>query len=124
MGHPVLGEERGEVGGGDDFEVGGHAVVAGAAELGAEDGVGAGDGGGEVDVDVLTGDGVLLDAQGGDGEAVDDVLGVEVEVDFAAGGEDEGGGDEVVGGAGSVGSRPRGLPSPGAMRVGRVRPKA
>jgi hypothetical protein len=45
-------------------------------------------GGGEVDVDGLAGDGVLLEAHLGDGEAVDDVLGVEAEVDLAVGGED------------------------------------
>ncbi len=64
-----------------------HAVVAEAAELGAEDGVGAGGGWGEVDVDGLAGDCVLLEAELGDGEAVDDVLRAEAEVDFAVGGE-------------------------------------
>ena len=85
-----------EVGGWEDAEGGVHAVVAEAAELGAEDGVVAGGGGGEVDVDGLAGDGVLLEAHLGDGEAVDDVLGAEGEVDFAVGGEDELAGDEVV----------------------------
>ncbi len=73
---------------GDDAEGGVHAVVAEAAELGAEDGVGAGGGGGEVDVDGLAGDGVLLEAEFGDGEAVDDVLGVEAEVYLAVCGKD------------------------------------
>jgi hypothetical protein len=53
-----------------------------------------------LDVEGLAGDGVLFDAELGDGEAVDDVLGVEAEVDFAVGGEDQFGGDEVVGGVG------------------------
>ena len=66
-----------EVGGREDAEGGQHAVVAEAADLGAEDGVVAGDFGGEVDVGGLAGDGVLLDAHLGDGEAVDDVLGSE-----------------------------------------------
>ena len=81
-----------------DAEVGVHAVVSEAAELGAEDGVSAGSDGDEVDVDGLSGNGVLLEAHLGDGEAVDDVLGAEAEVDFAVGGKDELGGDEVVGG--------------------------
>ena len=67
-------EPGGECGGRDDAEGGVHAVVSDAAELGAEDGVGAGNGGGEVDVDGLAGDGVLLEAHLGYGEAVDDVL--------------------------------------------------
>ena len=61
--------------------------MAEAAELGAEDSVGAGGGGGEVDVDGLAGDGVLLEAEFGDGEAVDDVLGTERKVNFAVRGE-------------------------------------
>ena len=80
--------------------------MAEAAELRAEDGVGAGCGGGEMDVEGLAGDGVLFEAGGlGDGEAVDDVLGVEAEVCFAVGGEDE---SEVTSSSaewGSVGSR-------------------
>ena len=55
--------------------------------MGAEDSVGAGGGGGEVDVDGLAGDGVLLEAEFGDGEAVDDVLGTERKVNFAVRGE-------------------------------------
>ena len=47
-------------------------------------------------MDVLAGDGVLLDAERGDGEAVDDVLRVEVEIDLATGGQDEGRGEDVV----------------------------
>jgi len=74
--------------------------VAEAAELGAEDGVGSGDGGGEVDVDSLAGDGVLFETELGDGEAVDDVLGAEGKVNLAVCGEDELGGDDVVGGVG------------------------
>ena len=84
----MCGLPCGEFVAGEDAEGGVHAVVAEAAELGAEDGVGAGGGGGEVDVDDLAGDGVLFEAQLGDGEAVDDVLGVEAEVYFAVGGED------------------------------------
>ena len=68
--------------------------------MGAEDCVGAGGGWGEVDVNGLAGDGVLFEAKFGDGEAVDDVLGVEAEVYFAVRGEDEFGGDLVVGGVG------------------------
>ncbi len=85
---------------GEDAEGGVHAVVAEAAELGAEDRVGSGGGGGEVDVDGLAGDGVLFEAELGDGETVDDVLGVEAEIYFAVGGENEFGGDFVVGGVG------------------------
>ena len=100
----MVGEPGGEGVRGKDAEVGGHAEVAEAAELGAEDGVGAGSGGGEVNVDVLTvagvGHGVLFEAEGGDGEAVNDILGVEAKVDLAACGKDELGGDEVVGSAG------------------------
>ena len=65
--------------------------------MGAEDRVGAGSCGREVDVNGLAGDGVLLEAKLGDGEAVDDVLRVEAEVYFAVGGEDQFGGDFVVG---------------------------
>jgi hypothetical protein len=72
----------------DDAEGGVHAVVAEAAELGAEDRVGSGSGGGEVDVNDLAGNSVLFEAQLGDGEAVDDVLSVEAEVYFAIGGQD------------------------------------
>ena len=68
--------------GGENAKGGVHAVVAEAAELRAEDCVGAGSGGGEVDVDGLAGDGVLFEAELGDGEAVDDVLGVEAEIYF------------------------------------------
>ena len=89
-------EPGSEVGGREDAEGGGHAVVAHSADLGAEDGVVAGGFGGEVDVRGLAGDGVLLDADLGDGEAVDDVLGAEGEVDFTVGGEDEDAGDDVV----------------------------
>jgi hypothetical protein len=92
----------GEFGGGKDPESSVHAVVAEAAELGAENGVGAGGGGGEVDVEALTRNGVLLEAELGDGEAVDDVLSVEPEIDFAVRGKDEFGGDKVVGGVGVV----------------------
>jgi hypothetical protein len=89
-------EPNGELIGGEDAEDGLHAVVAEAADLVAEDGVVAGDGGGEVDVGDLAGEGVLFEAHLGDGEAVDDVLGAEGEVDLAAGGEDELAGDDVV----------------------------
>ena len=62
-----LGSEPGvEVGGRQDAQGGEHAVVAEAADLGAEDGVVAGSLGGEVDVGGLAGDGVLLDAHLGD----------------------------------------------------------
>jgi hypothetical protein len=74
--------------------------VAEAAELGAEDRIGAGGGGGEVEMDGLAGDGVLLEAHLGDGEAMDDVLSVEAKVYFAACGQNEFGGDKVVGGVG------------------------
>ena len=66
----------------NDAEGGIHAVVAEATELGAEDCVGARGGGSEVDVDDLAGDSVLLKAEFGDGEAVDDILSVEAEVYF------------------------------------------
>ena len=92
--------------------------MAEAAELGAEDGVGAGGGGGEVDVDGLAGDGVLLEAHLGDGEAVDDVLGVEAEVYFAVGGEDEFGGDDVVGGVGVGGVEAEGIAFAGGDELG------
>ena len=92
--------------------------MAGAAELGAEDGVGAGGGRGEVEVDGLTGEGVLLEAHLGDGEAVDDVLGVEAEVDLAVGGEDEFGGDEVVGGVGVGGVEADGVAGRRGQRAG------
>jgi len=62
--------------------------VAQAADLGAEDGVGAGGGWGEVDVEGLTGDGVLFEAQLGDRETMDDVLCGKAEIYFAVGGED------------------------------------
>jgi hypothetical protein len=39
-----------------------------------------------VNVDGLAGDSVLLEAEFGDGEAVDDVLGSEAEIYFAVGG--------------------------------------
>ena len=71
--------------------------MAETADLRAEDGVVAGALGREVDVLCLAGDGVLLQAHLGDGEAVDDVDGAEGEVDLAAGGEDELGADDVVG---------------------------
>ena len=70
IGHPFWWTSQALVGfgGGEDAEVGGHAEVAEAAELGAEDGVGAGLGDrGEVEVDGLAGDGVLFEAHGGDG---------------------------------------------------------
>jgi hypothetical protein len=96
----MCGEPGCELVGWEDEEGGVHAVVAETAELSAEDGVGSGGGRGEVEVDGLTGDGVLLEAHLGDGEAVDDVLGVEVEVDLAVGGEDELGRYFVIGGVG------------------------
>ena len=65
--------------------------------MGAEDRVGAWGGWGEVEMDGLAGNGVLLETHLGDGEAVNDVLGVETEVDLSVGGEDEFGGDVVVG---------------------------
>ena len=74
-----------EVIGRDDAEGGVHAEVAEAAELGAEDGVGSGCGWREVDMDGLAGDGVLLQAHLGDGEAVDDVLCLKAEVYLAVG---------------------------------------
>ena len=56
-----------------------------------------------MDVDVLAmagvGNGVLLEAEGGDSEAVDNVLRVEAKVNLATRRENELGGDEVVGGA-------------------------
>ena len=92
--------------------------MAGAAELGAEDGVGSGYGGGEVDVNVFAGYGVLLEPQGGDTEAVDDVLSVKVEVDLAVGGQDEGGGEDIVGAAGVGGVDAEGVAGAG---VGELR---
>ena len=119
----VCGEPCCELVGWEDAEGGVHAVVAEAAELGAEDGVGAGGGGGEVDVDGLAGDGVLFEAHLGDGEAVDDVLGAEAEVDFAVGGEDEFGGDFVVGGVGVGWVEAEGVAFAGGYELGRVMPK-
>ena len=92
----VFGEPGGEGRLGQDAQGGVHAVVAEAAELGAEDGVGTGVGRGEVDVLRRAGKGVLLEAHLGDGEAVDDVLGAEAKIDLAAGGENELAGGEVV----------------------------
>jgi hypothetical protein len=60
--------------------------VAEAAELVAEDGVVARGGGGEVEVCELAGQSVLLEAELGDGEAVDDIVRAEGEVDLAVGG--------------------------------------
>ncbi len=102
-------EPGGEVLGGQDAQVGLHAVVAEAAELGAEDGVGSGDGGGEVDVNRLAGDGVLFEPHLGDREAVDDVLGLEAEVYFSAQRQDEFTRDEVVGGVGVGGVEAEGV---------------
>jgi hypothetical protein len=82
--------------GGEDAEGSVHTIVAEAAELGAEDGIGARGGWGEVDVDGLAGDSVLFEAELGDGEAVDDILGIEAEVYFAVRRQDEFGGDLVV----------------------------
>ena len=90
-------EPGGVVGEGQDAEVGLHPVMAGAAELGAEDGVSSGRGGGEVKMDGLAWDGVLLEAHLGYSEAVDDVLRAEAEVYLAIDGEDQIGGDKVVG---------------------------
>ncbi len=73
-----------------------HPVVAGTAELGAENGVGSRCGGSEVEVDGLAGNGVLLEAHLGYGETVNNILGPEAEVYLAVNGEDEFGGDEVV----------------------------
>ena len=92
--------------------------MAEAADLGAEDGVGAGRGGGEVDVDGLAGDGVLLEAHLGDGEAVDDVLRAEAEVDLAVGGEHELGGDDVVGGVRVGGIEAEGVALAGGDELG------
>ncbi len=86
-----------ELCGGKDAQHGVHAVVTEAADLRAEDGVVAGGGRREVDVAGLAGDGVLFQAHLGDGESVDDIQGAEGEVDFAVRGEDEFGGDDVVG---------------------------
>ncbi len=101
-----------------DAQVGGHAEVTEAADLGAEDGVSSGCGGSEVDVDGLSGDCVLLEAEGGDGEAVHDILGAEPEVDFTASGEDELGGDEVVGCAGIGGIEAEGIAFAGGDELG------
>ena len=100
-----------ELCGGKDAQHGLHAVVAEAADLRAEDGVVARALGREVDVLRLAGDGVLLQAHLGDGEAVDDIDGAEGEVDFAAGGEDELRATMSSAPCGSAGSRPTGLPS-------------
>ena len=61
----------------EDAEVGVHAVMACAAELGAEDCVSSRLHGREVDVNRLTGNGILLEAHLGDSKAMDDVLRVE-----------------------------------------------
>lgn len=67
-----------------------------AAQLRAEDGVAAGLRRREVDVGRLAGHGVLLQAHLGYGEAVDDVLRMQREIDFASDGQDELAGDEIV----------------------------
>jgi hypothetical protein len=72
--------------------------VAEAAELRAEDRVGAGSGGGEVDMNALAGDGVLFEPQFGNGEAVDDVLRVEAKVYLAARGQNQFRENLIVGG--------------------------
>lgn len=112
------GEPCGELAGREDAERGVHAIVAEAADLSTEDGVGARCGGGEVDVDGLTGNGVLFEAQLRDGEAVDDVLGVQAEVYFAVGGKDEFGGDFVVGGVGIGGIEAEGIAFAGRDELG------
>lgn len=97
----MVGAPGGKGSGGKNAEVGGHAEVAEPTKLSAEDRIGTRDGGGEVDVNILAmagvGDGVLFQAKGGNGEAVNYVLGVQAQIDLAIGGEYELGGDEVVG---------------------------
>src|SRR6185312_15458542 len=82
---------------GEDAERGSHTVMTKAAKLRAEDGVVAGNGGREVDVDVLPGHGVLLDPHRWHAEAVDHVLRMQTKIDLAAGRKDELAGNEVVG---------------------------
>src|ERR1700722_14831700 len=84
---------------------------------GGGDRVGAGGDGGEGEVDGLAGYGVLLETHLGDGEAVDDILGVEAEVDLAVGGEDELGGDLVVGGVRIIGVDAEGVAFSGGYEV-------
>ncbi len=86
----------------EDAEDGVHAVMAEAADLGAEDGVGAGDLRGEVDVVVEAGDGVLLYPHLRDGEAMDDVLGAQGEIDLTTGRQDQLTADQVVAAVGIV----------------------
>ena len=81
-------------------EIGLHPVVAGAAELSAEDSVRSRLHWCEVDVQGLAGKGILLEAHLGYGETVDDILSVEAQVYFAIGGKDQLGGDDVVSSAG------------------------
>lgn len=91
-----------------------HARVAEAADLGAEDGVIAGGGGGEVDVHLHAGDGVLLDPHAGDKEAVDDVNAADAEVGFVSGREGEDTGYDVVGAMGVGGVEAERVSSRGA----------
>src|SRR5689334_15724146 len=93
----ALGEPGVVLGLGDDPHTRLHAGVAGAAELRAEDGINAFADGSEVDVEGGPGNGVLFEAHVGDKEAVNDVDGAELEVDFAMNGKDQLAGYDVVG---------------------------
>ena len=89
-----------------------------AAELRAEDCVGTGNGRSEVYVDVLARNGILLDAQCRDREAVDHVLRVQVQVDLAVERQDEFGGDEVVCATGVGGVDAEGIALAGRDQLG------
>ncbi len=70
--------------------------MAEAADLGAEDWIFAGCCRSEVNVQSETGDGVLLESHAGDEESVNDVVGAQTNIDFAAGGENKFAADDVV----------------------------
>ena len=114
----VLGLPGFEGGGGKNPEGCGHAVVAGAADLGAEDGIVARSGRGEMDVDRLAWNCVLLETHFGDAEAVDDVLRSKAEVNFAVGWDDELRGDEIVGGMAVGGIETEGVAFAGSDEFG------
>src|ERR1700733_4587472 len=74
-----------------------HAGVAESADLRTENCVVAWDGRREVDMHGHAGYGVLLEAHAGDEESVDDVDGAQLQVNFAACGQDQNAGDDIVG---------------------------
>ena len=68
------------------------------------------------------GDGVLLKAHAGDEESVDDVLGAQAEIDFAAGGENKIAADDVVVALWVVGIETEGIACSGVDELGWVVP--